>query len=238
MKQNVGKKIVNIIVIVILVFVFFMTLNILLSYNKGYVPVFGKAAVAVKSDSMKGDKADSFETGDILFIKIINSDEAAKLEVGDVVTFKTKINGKDELNTHRIITVNRDDNGGVTSYRTQGDANNTPDGANLLISNVVGVYRAAALNYEGGKIGGIGNFTIWLSNPETNGFLYVVVIPSILLVVYCVFTLVLTIKDRNLEQVKVTEKEKMRAEILAELKAQETKESNEGESKPDDEKKE
>src|SRR5574344_1553644 len=87
-KAKVGETIVNVIVAIILVIVFALTLNILLSAKKGYVEIFGSASIAVETDSMKGTNADSFSAGDIIKVKIIKSaDDKKLLKVGDIITY-------------------------------------------------------------------------------------------------------------------------------------------------------
>ena len=39
------------------------------------------------SNSMKGDKADNFQKGDLLKIKILDEEEKKNLQPGDVITF-------------------------------------------------------------------------------------------------------------------------------------------------------
>lgn len=54
--KKVINIVVNVIVAIILVFVFILTLNIILSGDKGYTSIFSTAYVSVESNSMKGDK--------------------------------------------------------------------------------------------------------------------------------------------------------------------------------------
>ena len=218
------KKILNIvvnaIVIAILVVVAFIAVSIILSGNKGYTEFFGHARVAVQSDSMKADKPDwvpagkpsGFAKGDLIQIRILSQDEKGKLEVGDVVSFYQYRGEEKIINTHRIKSV--DTSGDFVVYKTQGDAA-TSDSQIETISqnNIIG-------KYTGSNLKGMGKVTDFVSS--STGFFIFVVIPSFLLVVYFGIKLFLTIKEGKDEDKAVSaeeEKERIRAELLAELKA-------------------
>ena len=95
-------KILNIIVDILVVCVLIVSVLILTmvlsSQGDASVPnVFGKAPITVLSDSMKGDKPDDFEKGDLLLCDVVDNRVDAKYKVGDVVTFKANgvdINGE------------------------------------------------------------------------------------------------------------------------------------------------
>jgi len=128
--QEKGKKVlntvVNVIVTVILVMVVFITINIILSGNKGYTTFFGSSYIAVQTDSMKGDGKDNFSAGDLIRIKILSDEEKKNLQPGDVVTFYDIIEGTRQLNTHRIVRINNTmDN--IVYYVTKGDNNPSED---------------------------------------------------------------------------------------------------------------
>ena len=122
--KKVINIVVNVIVAIILVFVFILTLNIILSGDKGYTSIFGTAYVSVESNSMKGDKADNFQKGDLLKIKILDEEEKKNLQPGDVITFwdNTIVDNQLVLNSHRIIKVEKQSDGSVR-YETKGDNN-------------------------------------------------------------------------------------------------------------------
>ncbi|MGN0814146.1 MAG: signal peptidase I [Candidatus Coproplasma sp.] len=220
------KKILNIVVdvvvAIVLVFVLILAISTITSKAKGYdgyTAIFGKAYVAVASDSMKGDKEDNFEKGDLIAIKLLSEEEAQNLKVGDIITFRTNQISDDQtwvLNTHRIIEVNEN----ATYYVTHGD--NNPEGSNekVYFSEIVGIYQ--------GKAGGIGHVFLFMNS--TWGFFACVVVPSLLVVVYFAINLVLVIiKERKVQtaaaeeqhaQQLAEEKERMRQELLAEMAQQ------------------
>lgn len=80
---------------------------------------------------LSGSMEPEYKTGSVIYVK---EADTAKLEVGDVITFRL---GDDKtIATHRIIGVTEKD--GQTAYRTKGDANELEDGDAVLASSVVG----------------------------------------------------------------------------------------------------
>ncbi|MDE7400613.1 MAG: hypothetical protein K2N17_01020, partial [Clostridia bacterium] len=89
------KKIVNIVVdvvvAVVLVFALFLAVCTISSKAKGYdqyTEIFGKAYLAVRTDSMQGDKKDNFNPGDLITIKLVSKEEAKNLKEEQVITFR------------------------------------------------------------------------------------------------------------------------------------------------------
>ena len=198
--KKVINIVVNVIVAIILVFVFILTLNIILSGDKGYTSIFGTAYVSVESNSMKGDKADNFQKGDLLKIKILDEEEKKNLQPGDVITFwdNTIVDNQLVLNSHRIIKVEKQSDGSVR-YETKGD--NNLDADKMLIPDVtiVGIYE--------GKIGGLGNVVSWFHS--STGFFVCIVLPAFLIVAYFAFNLGMVLRERN-KVSDETKKERLR----------------------------
>lgn len=227
-----AKKIINIVVDVVcgavLLFALLLAICTIRSKVKGYndyTEIFGKAYIAASSESMNADKPDwvpegkysGFKKGDLLTIKTLSSSEAAKLEVGDIITFETIEIVKDKrvLNTHRIKEINYRD-GAIESYTTQGDNKETSPGTETVrINEVVGIYQ--------GKTGGIGHLFLFMNSSA--GFFVCIVLPTLLVVVYCVVNLILVIrKEKKVQTAAATEekdaeRERIRAELLAEMQA-------------------
>ena len=87
---------------IILVFVIIVTALMLFTRDKYQVPnVFGYSFINIISDSMSGDNPDSFNKGDLIIINR-NADKK-NLQVGQIITFETVIQGELVLNTHRIV---------------------------------------------------------------------------------------------------------------------------------------
>lgn len=234
-----AKKIINIVVDVvcglILVVALIFAISTISSRAKGYdqyTEIFGKAYLAVQSDSMAKDyetgevKKDNFAKGDLIVIKTLKSSQAKKLKVGDIITFQTieiTGDGKMVLNTHRIVEIVGEDSNGATAYRTHGD--NNPEGSTevVLVSDVVGIYQ--------GKASGIGKVAMFMGS--TGGFVVFVLIPTLIIVAIAATNLVIVIKKERKVQVtaaedeKLSEREKMRAELLAEMGIEDPKKASE-----------
>lgn len=237
------KKILNIVVDVIVAIILALALVLAIctitSRAKGYTDyteIFGKAYLAVQSDSMAKDYEtgevgdDNFSKGDLIVIKTLDENEAKSLKIGDIITFKYGMdfeNGKYILNTHRIIDI-KGEEGNATGYITRGDNNPKVSKEEISVSDVVGVYQ--------GHAGGIGNVMLFMSSSA--GFFTCIVLPTLLVVVYCAVNLVLVIRsekkaqaaeaEKSKEDSLAEERRKLREEILAEMQAN-------GEIKPDGE---
>ncbi len=157
------------------------------SSKDGIPSMFGKSLITVQSDSMNP----TFKKGDLIIDKALKGEERMTLQVGDVITFWSDLNGdgKEELNTHRIVEViNGDDyQNKVVSYRTQGDnktTNPNPDKDLVRYDLVVGKYTET-------KIGGLGKALDFLQS--STGFLVIIVIPMALFFIYELYNLISTI---------------------------------------------
>lgn len=141
---------------------------------------------------------DTINTGDLIFCEVTN-DPSYEYKKGDIVTFHKDINGKSELNTHRIVEVVKDDN--ITYYRTQGDNKKTnpePDEELQTSSTIVA-------KYTGTKIGGVGNFLSFIRTQL--GFFLCVLLPMIIFFVYEAIRVILNLlaynKEKTLEEAKL-----------------------------------
>ena len=104
------------------------------------VRIFGLAPYTVLSGSMEPE----YHVGSLIYVK---KTSAGELNINDPITFKTK---SGIVVTHRIIDIIVDENNPTSvSYRTKGDANDTPDGDPVHISNVIGkpVFHIPLLGY-------------------------------------------------------------------------------------------
>ena len=104
-------------------------LAVLLAIALAGVRLFGLRTYAVLSGSMEPD----YPTGSLLYVKSVDPRE---LEAGDVITFMLD---EDTAATHRIIEILPDEeDSSVLRFRTQGDANDAPDGTPVHCRNVIG----------------------------------------------------------------------------------------------------
>lgn len=222
------KKVFNITVtalqiVVVLLAIIFAAI-ILCNPNIDSAEVSGSSIklLPVLSNSMAGDKEDSFKEGDLIVAKIPKDKNA--LEIGDIVTFKYNVGGANRLNTHRIIEKDTTAEG-LTVYITQGDAADADQRERIMADEVLAVYDF--------HIAGLGSAIHWLQNP-TN-FLLVIVLPLIILFIYNIIMFVrMMVMAKMAKQVEaaapVDEEEIKRRAIEEYLRAQ-----NEGESTLDGE---
>lgn len=222
------KKVFNITVtalqiVVVLLAIIFAAI-ILCNPNIDSAEVSGSSIklLPVLSNSMDGDKDDSFKEGDLIVAKIPKDKSA--LNIGDIVTFKYNVGGANRLNTHRIIEKETTAEG-LTVYITQGDAADADQRERIMADEVLAVYDF--------HIAGLGSAIHWLQNP-TN-FLLVIVLPLIILFIYNIIMFVrMMVMAKMAKQVEaaapVDEEEIKRRAIEEYLRAQ-----NEGESTLDDE---
>lgn len=200
------KTIIMVALTVLLLPVLIINLTLIIkgSLNSKTPPdVFGIAPLAVTSGSMSGENEDSFDEGALIFVQLLDEEGAAALQTGDVITFYTS----EIYVTHRIVAVNRDEGGNVVSFVTQGDANDTTDGA-IPIENVIGKCV--------GSVAGLGNFAIFMQTPA--GILVIVGVPVLLFILYDVLRIYLyNRRVRAEENAKMQEQEaeieRLRAQI-------------------------
>lgn len=172
---SVTLNVIGVILIIVLVPVLVLNLTLIIkSYtNKDDVPSFGDyLPMIVLTDSMKGDKEDSFDGGSLVIDKKV---DPTTLKVGDVISFYdplSKGNSKSVV-THRIIEVTTDKEGEL-AFITQGDANNTADEDPIPAKNVIGIY-VTHINHAG---------SVAMFMSTTTGLIVCVVVPLVLLIGY------------------------------------------------------
>ncbi len=138
----------------IVIFGFMLICNLIVIIKNAVKPdepsgIFGIMPMVVESGSMSGEASDHIEVDDLIFV---TEAEPEKLEVGDIIAYKSK---DGIIVTHRIVEIETDDQGGL-HFTTKGDANNVADepvGTNALI----GVYR--------GRIPKVGRVIMFLQTP-------------------------------------------------------------------------
>lgn len=154
----------------------FVAVTLSAKQNDGVPRLFGYSPVVVLSNSMKGTGPQNFSAGDLVFIKAADT---STLKVGDVVSFWDLINGKKQLNTHRIVKI--ENSGSNTLYTTRGDANNANDPDKKAAGDIVGIYRY--------KIAGAGFVMNFLRSQW--GMLFCLVLPLLAFFIWRLVKLVL-----------------------------------------------
>ncbi len=203
--------------LIIVLLLIFSLANIQVKKENDIANVFGRGFLSVQSESMSGTLVDSFEEGDIVFVKMLNDQSREELAVGDIVTyFDLTIRA---FNTHRIIDIYVSDD--ITYFITQGD--NTPGQDQPIRST-----EALAL-YQS-KLGGAGAALDYLQSPI--GFALFVILPVVIILIVEGVILarnVLALSKAKMEDKYALEKEKsivdleaekdkIRAQIMEELK--------------------
>jgi signal peptidase I len=208
----------------VLFYVFIITLlvfsaaNIRVKKENDIANVFGTGFLSVQSNSMAGADQSSFNKGDLIFVKMLSENQTASLQIGQVVTyFDHSIKA---FNTHRIV--DRFSVDGEIYFTTQGDNVSEPDAQPLHHSQVLAAYRS--------NITGLGTTLDYLQSPS--GFAVMIILPVVIILIIEGIILVRNIMHSSkvkfekefkvIEQKAMSEleveKEKIRKQILAELK--------------------
>lgn len=93
---------------------------------------------------LSGSMEPTYHTGSLLYVKSVDPQD---LRVGDPITFMLN---EDTVATHRIIEILPDEeDSSVLRFRTQGDANDAPDGTPVHYKNIIGkpVFSVPYLGY-------------------------------------------------------------------------------------------
>ena len=228
------------------------------SKNGGFPNIFGRGFLSVQTNSMvrnesgsyydeveetfKDNAVSEFKKGDLVYAKVIRKKNFDKLIVGDVITFYDE--SLKALNTHRIVYIDRDEEGEIQLIAVQGDKTASELGvydptdtlnAQALVENGhVIELSGEEFEYVKGVIykvkagGGAA-----LENIQKN-WLWYFVIPVLLFLLVEVYFVVKNVMDLKGAQQKEAlasdkeqmmaeleaQKEEMRKQILAELQAQ------------------
>ncbi len=166
-QKRVLNIVVNVLLVAVIIFGLFCSYTAFASKTGNGVPnFFGIQAFSIQSPSMEPE----FYEGDLIIDKALK--DTSKLEVGDVITFYTIIQGERALNTHRILEVI--DEGGPTYYVTKGDNNTLEDAMRVHENEIVGEYLFAIPN-----LGSVIDFL-----QTSMGFLLVIVLPVFLFFIF------------------------------------------------------
>lgn len=166
--------------VLIAVAALFAAVTLTARQNNGVPRVFGYSPVVVLSNSMKGNAAQDFSAGDLIFIR---KADTSTLKVGDVVSFWTLINGKRQIDTHRIVSIDRGD--AIPRFTTKGDNVSSNDADAKAPADIVGIYC--------GKIAGAGFVMNFLSS--TWGIFFCLVLPLLAFFIWRLVKLILAIVE-------------------------------------------
>ncbi len=199
-KASKTKKAVNIALIVlqiaIVVVAIAFSISILLSTGYESNTDFGDSSIRlmpVLTDSMNGDKDDSFAAGDLIIVKKATEKDKAELKVGDIVTYLDYVGADLQFVTHRVVSVEETEltNGSVVKViETMGDAETSGITKTLYSGDIQGIYL--------GKLAGVGKAVFWLQDPTH--FFLVIMLPLILLLLYNAYLVVRIIIEAKLKK--------------------------------------
>lgn len=163
-EQSLGHRILSGVVNTILVLAIVLAaVSTYVSYvstsGNGVPSILGIRVFSIQTESMYP----TLLPGDLIFD--VGVEDPAELQVGDIITYWTVINGERVLNTHRIFEIY--DGGGYRLFGTKGDNNTIADALTVHESEIVGKYST--------RIAGVGKVFDYLQT--STGFLIVVVIP-------------------------------------------------------------
>lgn len=197
-----SKKVLNIVLVVVQVLLVIaaisFSISILLSTGYESSTDFGSSSIRlmpVLTDSMAGDKEDSFKAGDLIIVKNAKNYDLSTLKDGDIITYAGEVGDTVGLITHRIIKVEKitgADGKEIIAYTTMGDAETSGITKTLYQGDVKGVYI--------GKIAGLGSAIYWLQDPTH--FFLVVMLPLILLLLYNAYIVIRLVMDAKLKKQK------------------------------------
>ncbi|MBY0155869.1 signal peptidase I [Cytobacillus oceanisediminis] len=185
------KMISNIITAVLFINLILMAILVVSSKASGGEPqAFGYQLKTVLSGSMEP----TFQTGSVIAVKPLSSEERKSLKKDDVITFQAS---EEKLITHRVIGVSS--SGDHVMYETKGDNNKTADMEPVLSENVRAVYTGFTIPY-------VGYFIDFAQSKEGSAILLIG--PGLLLLGYAAFSIFQTIREIDPKSSKTDSEEK------------------------------
>ena len=130
-----GKRtvntVINVILVIAIIIAAFCTYTSYVSTSGNGVPnVLGIRILSIQTESMYP----TLKPGDMIFDTAVK--DTSKLQIGDVITYWTVIDGERVLNTHRISEIY--DGGGYLIFETKGDNNTVADALTVHESEIIG----------------------------------------------------------------------------------------------------
>lgn len=213
-KKSKKKKILNGIIlgvqIALVLLAIVICLVVIINPKSDDVSKVGVKLLPVLSNSMNGDQKDSFKKGDLV-VATNPKNNGKDLKVGDIVTFKGVVNGKEELITHRIVAVM--EIAGENRYQTKGDANGEADSVWRTPSDIKAVYSF--------HIKGLGSAMTWIR--DGYHFIFVIIIPLGVLLIYNIYLVAQIVVEGKMKKAKALAAENAKQAALASIDEEEIK---------------
>lgn len=212
------KIILDVLAWVLLILALLVTLIVFAAgKNNGVANIFGYTPLTVESNSM----SPTFKTNDLIITKKIK--DLYDLKEGDVITFKTTINGGKALNTHRIVEVNKTDNS--ISFITRGDNNSIDDSIPVNADDIIG-------KWTGFRLKGAGKAMDFLRTKK--GFFICIIIPLALFFLFELYKFIVVLIDAKKSDITEEDEEEIKRkaveEYIAAQKAKEAEAAKNGET--------
>ena len=237
-----GKSILGVVSDVLLVILIIIAISITVmtftskSSETGIGNILGYTPFSVQTDSM----SPTIKQGDLIISKEVKKADG-EVDVGDVITFYTLMtdeqgNNVRGFNTHRILEIERFEDGSVYYYVTKGDAVHSEDSQKVYPDDIVAKQIGATVDSEGNPVKGmtISGFGKALDFLQSQvGFMICIIIPLALFFIWQVYRLIgmfMTVKSQKLNE---DVKRQAIEEYLAEQNAAKNGEGNGDSDKQD-----
>lgn len=214
--KRVANTIINIVLVIAIILAAICTYTSYVSTSGNGVPsIFGLRIMSIQTESMYP----TMKPGDLIFDTAVK--DTHELQIGDIITYWTVIDGERVLNTHRITEIY--DGGGYLIFQTKGDNNTIEDSLTVHESEIVG-------QYNGMKIAGLGKLFDYLQT--STGFLIVVVIPVAIFFLYHLIQFFRVLFEyQSVKNKLIYEKERGKNEDLVEDEKRKLEENRQAERK-------
>ena len=195
MIKKIFKTLVDIFLVFVIISAGIYALITFTSKKDGIPNIFGYSPFSIITPSMEP----VLNVGDIAICKKIDAN--TELNKGDIISFKSTIQGKSVIVTHRIESINISDDNTII-IATKGDNNEASDATTITRNDVVA-------KYDDKKIPYLGYFFTFISNKYV--FFILVIIPlAILFMTEFVDLIKDLVHNAELKQKEEEEKEKQK----------------------------
>ena len=203
--------------ILLVVIAILLTIVMIMNPKQDDVSSASIKLLPVLTDSMDGERVidgktyKGFPAGALVIAKAPTNRD--NLKVGDIVTFQM-LDSKNNyvLNTHRIVRI--DTSTGVKKYVTQGD---NPKAGEDSTMKLPGDIKAVYVTH----INGLGTALFWIR--DGYHFIYVIIIPLGLLLIYNIFLVAQIIVEGKMKKARALAAENAKSEALASIDEEEIK---------------
>ena len=202
--KKVLKTIANVLSWIILLLALLVTVLVFSSgRNNGVANLFGYIPLTVESDSMKP----TFEQGDLIICKEI--DNLDTLQIGDVITFWTIIDGRKVKNTHRITQINEFES--TKSFITRGDGNLIDDEMPAYAGDLIGKWTDVRIS----NLGTVMNFL-----RTKTGFFVCILIPMAIFFLFELYKFIVVLIEVKRPPVPEIDEEEIKRRAIEEYLAE------------------